>query len=700
MRGLDALMAPESVAIIGASDDPSRIGGRTVAMVRDMGFRGPIYPVNKTRKLVQGLAAYPTVGEIPGPVDCAIISIPAEHVVQAIRDCAAKGVGSAVVFSAGFAEMREEGRLLQEEITRIARDSGMRVLGPNCTGMYNLDTGAYLSFYDARIKAMVPGRNIGVVTQSGGYGAHIIQLARHRGLSVGHWVTTGNECDVEIGEVLEAFAADPAVDVLVGYIEGIRDRDSFLRALALARRNRKPVILMKSGRTPQGAVAAASHTASLAGFDAAYDAVFREYGVHRARSTEEVLDVAYAATGGKLPPDRRVAIMTNSGGMGVQIADFAADAGLELPTVPPAAQEKILALVPNGSPHNPVDFTAQWLNQPELIPGTMDVLLGDCGFPALICFMGGAGGHPQVMESVGGLMRRYPDRLVIMCSSVDRSVAAAYEDMGCLVFEEPSRAMTALAALAGFGAAFATPASAAPKAAGAPRLPGGLRLNEREAKALLAGCGVPCPREVVVSRPELAAAAAAEIGFPVGLKILSPDIPHKTDVGGVALGLNDAEAVTEAALRMHFQVADAKPEARLDGFIVTPMLTGGVECIIGVNRDPIFGPMVMVGMGGVGVELLKDVTWRLAPVTEAEATGMVGALKLSPLLTGYRGRPRMDVPALAAAIAAISRLAAANAGHIRTIEVNPILVLPEGEGAVALDAVIETDELIAESRAA
>ena len=692
MMPLDALLAPESVAIIGASDDPSRIGGRTVAMIRGMGFPGPIYPVNRGRSIVQGLPAFRGVADIPGPVDCAIIAIPAEQVVQAVRDCAAKGVGSAVIFSAGFAELREEGRLMQEEITRIARGSGMRVLGPNCTGLYNLGTGAYLSFYDAKVRGLQHGRNIGVVSQSGGYGAHIISLARGRGLSVGHWVTTGNECDVELGEVLAHFAVDPAVNVLVGYIEGIRSRESFINALELARAHRKPVILMKSGRTPQGAIAAASHTASLAGLDAAYDAVFAAYGVHRARSTEEVLDVAYAAIGGKLPPDRRVAIMTNSGGMGVQIADFAADAGLDLPAVPPAAQRRILDLVPNGSPHNPVDFTAQWLNDPRLIPGCMEILLGDCGFPALICFMGGAGGHPRVMASVKEVMERLPDRLLIMCTSVEPDVAAAYEAMGCLVFEEPLRAMTALSALAGFTRGFAAHGGMRGDCATGRRLPGGLRLNEREAKALLAVCGIDGPKEVEASDPPAAAIAAEAIGFPVALKILSPDIPHKTEVGGVALALNDAAAVHDAAARMHFQVRDARPEARLDGFLVTPMLSGGVECIIGVSRDPVFGPMVMLGMGGLAVELLKDVTWRLVPVSEAEATEMVGALKLSPLLSGYRGRPRMDVPALTRAIAAISRLAAANAGHIRTIEVNPILVLPEGEGALALDAVIETDE--------
>ena len=690
MTGLRPLMAPRSVAVIGASEDATRIGGRTLAMIRRTGFAGPIHPVNPRRARVQDLPAFPSVAAIPGDVDCAIICIPADQVTVAMRDCAAKGVGAAIVFSAGFAELHAEGRAMQEEMARIARAGGMRVLGPNCTGCYNLDTGAYLSFYDAGVRGMVRGRNVGIVSQSGGYGAHIVTMARQRGLSVGHWVTTGNECDIELGEVLAAFAGDPAVNVLVGYVEGIRDADSFLRALDLARTNRKPVILMKSGRTERGALAAASHTASLAGFDAAYEAVFREFGVHRANSTEEVLDVAYAAASGRLPPDRRVAIMTNSGGMGVQIADYAAETRLALPELPPAAQAKILGIVPNGAARNPVDFTAQWLAEPHLIPGCLAVLLGDCDFQAVICFMGSSGSNPVVLDGIAPVLARHPGRLVVMCISVDAECAQRFEAIGCLVFEEPARAMRAIAALAGFAESFAREPRGAPGVA-APRLAADVRLNEAEAKHVLAACGVMVPTEVVAASPDDAARAAASIGFPVCLKILSPDIPHKTELGGVALDLGSADAVHAAAAGMAARIGVRRPDARIDGFLVGPMLRGGVECIIGVHRDALFGPIVMVGLGGVGVELLKDIAWRRAPLDQVEAARMLDELALAPLLAAHRSRPAMDRAALTQAIVAIAALAAANADHVRTIEVNPILVLPEGGGAVALDAVIETE---------
>ena len=702
MPNLSNLFAPASIAVIGASEDKARIGGRTLVMARAAGFTGPIYPVNPRRSTIQGLAAFPTLADIPGPVDCAIIAIPANQVAAAVQDCATKGVGAAVIFSAGFAELQGAGQLLQDRIATIARASGMRVLGPNCAGAFNLRSGAYLSFYDPGLHALMPalipgttpattsGRSAGVVSQSGGYGAHVINLATRRSVPVSHWVTTGNECDIEIGEVLAAFAADPSIGVLVGYIEGIRNPDAFLGALRLAQANRKPVVLMKAGRTPEGALAAASHTASLAGFDAAYDAVFQEFGVYRARTTEEVLDIAYAALGGKLPPDRRIAIMSNSGGMAVQIADFARDAGLEMPALPPEAQARILALNPNAAPHNPVDITAQWLSEPGLIPDCMSILLGDCAVPALILFMGSSGANPVVIEGVRGVMQRHHDRLVIMGVTVEPETARAYEAMGCLVFQEPARAMAALAALAGFTETFAaTPdeeEAAQPDAGATP--PPGAKLNERAAKDVLAAWGISCPTEAVAATPQQAAEAAAQLGFPVCLKILSADIPHKTDVGGVALGLVDAEGVTQAATRMLDRVAILRPNARLGGLLVTPMLGGGVECIVGAHRDPVFGPMIMVGMGGIGAELQNDVVWRRAPVTTAQALHMVRALKLSPLLTGYRGRPALDIAALARAVSAISRLAAATAGHLHTLEVNPILVLPDG--AVALDAVIET----------
>ena len=356
---LAPLFAPRSIAIIGASNDPTRIGGRPIAALRQGGFEGIIYPINPNRAEVQGVRAYADVRDIPGGVDCAIIAVGADLAVPAIEACAALGVKSAVIFSAGFAEAAAPGPARQARIVEVARAAGMRMIGPNCLGMFHTPSRAYLTFTALFQGQTPPGGHIGLVSQSGGSGAHILKLAQQRGLQLGTFVTTGNEADVEFGEVLTALADDDDVKVIVGYVEGVRARDSFLQGLARAHAARKPVVLLKVGRTESGAAAAASHTASLAGADSIYDAVFRQYGVFRARNTEELLDVAYAAQHARLAPGRRLGVVTISGGMGAQIADAAGDAGLMLSPTPDAIKPALRNLCPPGSPENPVDVTAQ-----------------------------------------------------------------------------------------------------------------------------------------------------------------------------------------------------------------------------------------------------------------------------------------------------------------------------------------------------
>ena len=690
--GLSRLLSPRSVAVIGASADASRIGGRTVRMLRESGFAGPIYPVNPNRSEIQGLVSYPSIAAVPGPVDCAIIGIPAVGVVAALRDCAAAGVGSAIIFSGGFAEAEAAGHAMQAEITALARETGLRVLGPNCTGLFSMPDRAYLTFFEAGTPTPDTGRNVAIVSQSGGYGAHIVKLADDRGLRVSHLVTTGNEADVEVGDVLLHFAADPAISVLVAYVEGVRTPGPFIAALDLARRNHKPVVLMKCGYTARGAMAAASHTASMAGADLAYDLVFQRYGVHRARSTEEVLDVASAACMPHWPRDDTVAVLTNSGGMGVQIADFVGDAGLALAAIPAATQEAIRRITPQGSAANPIDVTAQWLNDPALIRNCTDALLTGAAPAVLVVFMGASISHPTIRNSLTAIRAQYPQQPIVLAMPDQGEDARAYQAMGCFCIEEPVRAIRALAALQRFRAAFDRP-PATPRDPGAVHLMAGELYDEHAAKQVLARAGIATTADRVAASPDAAAAAAAAMGVPVALKILSRDIAHKTEVGGVALQLASPELVRDAAITMQDQVALARPDARIDGFLVSPMLSGGVECIIGLQVDPLFGPMVMVGLGGVMTELVQDIAWRLAPVSEAEAQAMVDSLRLVPVLRGHRGQPGCDIPALVRAIVALSRLGADNAGTIETVEVNPLLVLGPGQGAVMLDALVRTKPL-------
>lgn len=700
-RGLDALMTPRTVAVIGASDDAERIGGRPLRYLRERGFAGAVYPVNPRRETVQGLPALSRIEDAPELVDLAIVAVPAPAARATLEACAASGVGAAVVFSSGFAELGEEGAAAQAAMGGIARASGMRILGPNCLGAYNAALGLYATFSTSiELQRPQPGP-VGVVSQSGAYGAHIAFLARTRRVHVGLLITTGNECDVEAAECIEWMAASPQVKVIAASAEGLRDGDALVRALERARAARKPVVILKMGRSRAGAEAALSHTASLAGRDAVYDAVFRELGAHRATDTDELIDVAYAASVGVLPADQRVGLVSVSGGMGIQMADAAERCGLPLVPMPPAAQARLRARLPYASPRNPVDVTAQIFNDRALLEENLDAMLEEGGYSALVAFFTYVAGTrfmaDYLVETIAGARERFPDRLLVLSVVAPHEVLARYEALGCPCFEDADRAVRAVAALAGFARAFA----AAPPAA--PALPPALAppdspLDELAALRMLAGAGLPLPPLEAARDEEQAVAAAARLGHPVALKVRSPDLAHKSDAGGVRLGLDGEAAVREAFRAILDAVSRAAPAARLDGVLVSPMAPPGVDLILGIQRDPLFGPVLLAGLGGVFVEVLGDVSLARAPVDEAAALAMLRRLKAWPLLDGARGAPPADVEAACAAMAALSRFACANAGALRSVDVNPLRVLPRGQGVRMLDALIEFDPPAAGAR--
>ncbi|WP_394657695.1 acetate--CoA ligase family protein [uncultured Novosphingobium sp.] len=692
MTSLDILLRPRSIAMIGASGDVTRIGGRAMRHLKEVGFSGDIFPVNPGRDEVQGVKAYASVDDIPGRVECAVLALPTGAVLPAIEACARKGVGAAVIFSAGFAEMGDEGVALQQRMVDIARGAGMRLLGPNCLGMYNLHANSFLSFSGIFDDVKGTLGRLGLVSQSGGYAGEVVKSAQEVGLDFGVWITTGNEADIGLGEAMQYMAMSDDVDVVVGYIEGVRDRQAFFDGLAAAHARRKPVVVLKVGRTEQGAKAAASHTASLAGSDGVYDAVFERYGVYRARTTEEMLDVAYAASRGRFPTGRRLAILTNSGGIGVQAADFAADEALEVPSASDGVQAKLMEISPNGAPFNPIDLTGQVANDPPMYARAIDVVLASGEFDTAYINVGLIAGLPFIkrplVDSLKTIAERYADVPLAASVTAPAETLAEYVEAGYLCYREPARAIKALSALATFPEAWNKPLPGTGDLAGLPTIATGTEFSEAASKALLAEIGVPSPAEHLVQDPAAAEAAATSIGRKVAIKVVSPDILHKTEIGGVALNVapEDAAATLETMIG---KVTAAMPDARIEGYLISPMITGGTECIVGVHTDPLLGPVIMFGLGGVTVELMKDVTTRLAPVSEDEAMEMIRSVRSYPLLDGFRGRAKADVAALAKAISALSRLAAANADTVRTIEVNPLLVLDEGEGVMALDAVIE-----------
>ena len=687
---LDALFCPRSVAVIGASSDANRIGGRPVAFSK-RAYKGAIIPINPTRTEIQGLTAYPSITDVPGPVDQAIIAVPAKAALQAADECIAKGVKAAVMFSSGFAETGAEGRAMQEQLARRCAEGGMKLLGPNSLGMFNVHAGLYSTF-SSYFNPLWPRTGpVSIVSQSGAFGTYFLALAVERGLGFSQFVATGNEADVDVAACVEWLADDPDTGVIMIYLEGCRDGARLRAALARAAANRKPVIAMKVGVSDEGVAAIASHTGSLAGSDAVFDAVFAENNVHRARTLDELVDVAYACAGGVFPKSPRVGVVTLSGGVGIQMADAAVAMGLELPRMPDAAQQKVLALVPFAGPANPVDTTAQVVNDWTMFTTILGITADEGGVDSVVAFLAHMGTTPGLMDRLKPafveVRRRFPDRVFVLCARMPHEMADEFFAMGFLIFEDPTRAIAAVAALCRLNAGFATIRPPLKVESEGQALPAG-PINEAEAKRLLGAAGIPFAPERVARTREDAVVAAEAIGFPVVLKILSADIAHKSEAGGVVLGLQSADEVAGAFDAMVARVKERAPNARIEGALVARMIEGGVETVIGLKHDPVFGPVVLFGLGGVYVEVLKDVTLRLAPVDHATAKQMIRAIKGYPLLAGARGRPPVDLDALAGALVALSHFGAAHS-QVASAEINPFIALPKG--GVAVDALILTN---------
>lgn len=692
-NAISTLMAPNSVALIGASDDPARIGGRPLRYLREAGFKGAIYPVNPKRETVQNYRAYASVADLPESPDVAILAVPASGTLEALKGCAARSVKSAIVFSAGFAETGEEGRRIQEEMAAVARDSGMRVLGPNCLGVFNSAAGYYGTFSAVLDESLIRPGPVGVVSQSGAYGSHIAHLARQRGLGIGSWITTGNECDIDVAEALRWMVEQPDINVVMAYAEGIRDRDTFIDALKVARLREKAIVFMKVGRSEVGAHAVSSHTAALAGSDTVFDAVFRQYGVWRAKTTEEQLNVAYACASGRYPRGNKLGIFTLSGGFGIQMADDAAAAGLDVAPMPEAAQDELKAMLPYASPRNPVDATAQALTDLPLMTGYISAMLEKGGYDFFAGIFGSGPASPtfagrlrEVLETASAASR---DTIMSLTMSAPREIVRSYEEKGFLIHEDGTALMTALGALVHFRRSFDQARAGEVAETTSRAVPLGRQpMSEHEAKRVLSAAGIPFPEEVLVAPDQDAGAAAARIGFPVVLKIASPDIAHKTEIGGVVVGVQGEADAREAAVAIVARARKERPDARIDGVLVSPMIEGGVEIIAGVSRDPVFGPVVMFGLGGVFVEVLKDVTFRAAPFDAVEAGRMIREIRGYSMLEGVRGAPPADVEALAEMLSALSLFAAANADAIDSVDLNPVRVFEKGRGLLALDALI------------
>ncbi|WP_427184649.1 acetate--CoA ligase family protein [Bordetella bronchialis] len=698
---LDSFLSPRSIAILGASTHRGKIGAVPVRYLVEHGYDGEIYPINARADEIEGRRAYASLPAVGRPIDLAIFAIPASGAMAALDDAIAAKVRNIVMFSAGFAEMGKEGEQAQREFAAKARAAGIRVLGPNCLGFMNVARSVYATFSPVVATGENQAGHVGIVSQSGAFGAYAYAMARERGLGLSAWVTTGNESDIGVADCIAWMARDPATHVIMAYLEGCRDGAKLREALDLARAAGKPVVAVKVGRTELGAMTAASHTAALAGDDAVFDALFRQHGAYRARTIEEFFDIAHCLAVAGLPPNTQVGLLTVSGGVGVMMADDAAEAGLDVRQLPAAAQATIRKRVPLAATHNPVDITGQVTAEPELLEATARAMLGEAGHGSLLIFLAAFGATPamQALQQrlARDLRRDFPGRLVIFSTLADAAQRRALEAAGCLGFTDPARAIRVLAAMDFFlRQRLREPApamergdgtAANPAAGPAPR-PG--PCNEADAMEMLGAWGIPTVAFQRARDSEQAVAGAQTLGFPVAMKVLSADITHKSDIGGVVLNVRDADEAAAAHARILAAARDAAPAARVDGVLVARMVRGGVECILGARRDPALGVVIMLGAGGVNVEIMGDVSFRLAPVDIAQAREMIDELKTSRLLRGFRGAPPADVDALAQAIVRLSAFALAAGDTLESVELNPFVVLPQGQGAQALDAVLLT----------
>ena len=695
---LHSFFWPESVAVLGASPDLHRIRGRLLHQLRENGFPGHILPINPSYQEIDGLPCYPAIAAVTGGIDLALVAIPAAGVSAAVEECARAGVKNTLIISSGFAEEGGTAGDMQAELLAITQRTGIRVCGPNCEGYYNA-LGRVATTFSPTVetkeddsRGLVSNKRVGVIAQSGGIGFALFNRGKAAGLAFSYVISTGNEVDLTMADFLDYMVEDPNTQAVMLFCEAVRNGRSFVAALEKARRFGKPVIAIKVGRSDAGTRATASHTASLSGSYTAYHAIFERYGVIEAEDADEAVAIAGLALTCPLPKGRRAGIITVSGGGGAWMADTLSAHGLTVPRLSASSQAALRPAMPSyGASGNPVDVTAQGSNTGPAMMTVMEHLAGSDEIDILVLVTSlasetraslDAGRVRAVAESCAKPMTVWSYTLP---SVFGRAAAAG---CGLYVHSDLRNVGVAMGKLATYAEAMQrklpepfTPVSG--------RLYPGLPpvVPEYLAKQVLAAW-LPASQETLVSSAGAAADAAERLGFPVAMKMQSPDLPHKTEVGGVRLDLVDRDAVTEAYKTVLADVRRLAPTATIDGVLIQPMAPRGHELIIGMVNDPTFGPIMMVGLGGTMVELFGDVVHAPAPVDDAEAMRMILSLESARLLTGFRGTKSVDLAPVAALVAALSRAALTLQDQVRAFELNPVIVHADGSGLTVADALL------------
>lgn len=696
---IDFLFYPKSIAVIGASQDPQKIGYAVLNNITKYLYRGDIYPVNPKSEEILGLKTSKTIREIKGDVDLAVIAIPAQMVPQALRDCIEKGVKSAVIISAGFKESGTAGVLLEEELKALVRDSGIRVLGPNCLGIINTANNINATF----AAGMLPKGKISFFSQSGALGIAILDWAIGNKIGFSKFISLGNKADLNETDFIEYFIDDPETDIILGYIEDVVDGRRFLEIAQKATKV-KPIILVKSGGTQAGARAASSHTGALAGSENAFNAAFKQTGIMRAEGIEDLFETAKAFNSKKLPVGTNLLILTNAGGPGIIAADTAEKSGINLPQLSRETVEQLMSVLPkNASLYNPVDIIGD--ATAERYAAVLERVINDPNVDGVLIIL-----TPQAVINVEDTARvvigssKKTDKPLITSFMGEERVRSSVEMLKTASlsnYSYPEPAVRAFKRLSEF-ALWKRKKPEIPLAIDADRdavntvLQNALvnkqyQFAEDGSREVLSAYGFTFPEKYLARTSDEAAAAASKIGFPVVMKISSPDILHKTDIGGVRLGISSRKSAKEAFTDITANARKLMPSAFIKGVTVYETVPAGKEVILGITYDRTFGHMVMFGLGGIYVEVLKDVSFRIVPVSLSDAHEMIGEIRSIQLLKGVRGEKPADIGTIAEGIVRLSQLVT-DFPHIQELDINPLVIYEKGAKALDARIIISQDK--------
>ncbi|MBI1987552.1 MAG: acetate--CoA ligase family protein [Nitrospinae bacterium] len=709
LSAIEALVRPRSIAIVGCSPEEEKIQGLPLRFLLHNGYPGKIFPINPSRAEIRGLTCYPSILEIPQEeeIDQAFILVPFRAALRTLEECGSRGVKSAILGTSGFAEVGGDGIARQEEVRRIVRETGIRVMGPNCLGMINVPDRVASTFTPVAGLPLIPGK-VALVSQSGSVGGSILNRLLDRGVGVNYFFSSGNEADLEASDFMELLLEDPSIEIIAAFIESFKDAHKFLRVADRALELRKPLVILRTGNTEKGARTIQAHTGALAGSARVYKATFHQKGVLQAEDYDDFVGMISLLAKSGVPHGNRLGVISFSGGAAGVVADKCGFMGIPLPELSPHVRDEIAQMQSFGTAQNPLDLTGQLASDPNLFKACLRLLLKDENLDSLLVILtnifGGLGKRlVGDLVEVAGEVQDKP--LIPFCTAGSVAAECTKElDEGPLpLFRNYHECLRSIRAVAGYaeflkgkkGRGWAPKGSQTSDALEEIRakLRGKKALTEEESKALLARYGIPVTRESLATSPEEARGMARKIGYPVALKVISPQILHKTEAGVVRLHVRDEAELRPAYVQLLEQARSYGPRAQIKGILVQEMVEGGIEAIAGTIRDDLFGPTLLFGLGGIFVEILQDISLRLAPIGPEEAREMIREIQGYEILDGARGRKKGDIEGAVDVLVKLSNLAQDLGDLVEQIDINPLIILPEGRGVKAVDALVVLKEV-------